>query len=267
MEIGGVDKGFLEVGLSDGTGWETLEPVPPASPDGFTCYIHGSESPPFRCVSRNIAVLADETERYSWMIVAHLPGRREFSLSWDKSVIPDYAVMTIAGLNVEDETPTSGSLSMSETDRVSCFPSYASVLAWKLEATFRARPSQDADGDLIADDWERESFGAAPCDPGDDPDGDGLSNYAEFMAGTDPTDHRSTLTISGIDRDVVDDVTVLAWESVLGRKYQLFYCDSIEDGNWQCLAEEVTGTGGTMLVPDAIPYSSVSKRFYCIRVW
>jgi len=48
-------------------------------------------------------------------------------------------------------------------------------------------PLQDSDGDLIPDDWE-SAHGLDPFTPdaNGDLDGDGFSNYAEYMAGTDP---------------------------------------------------------------------------------
>jgi hypothetical protein len=160
-----------------------------------------------------------------------------------------------------------GSLSMSENDRMSCLPNYSCVLAWKVEATCRARPSQDVDSDLIADDWERQNFGTITCDPADDPDQDGMSNYAEFVAGTSPNNRAAVLAITDICEVVGGEGAVLSWESVLGRKYQVLYRDSLGDGEWCCLGEEIVGIGGTMLIPDSAVHSNLSKRFYRLRVW
>ncbi|EIQ00389.1 hypothetical protein OpiT1DRAFT_04935 [Opitutaceae bacterium TAV1] len=44
----------------------------------------------------------------------------------------------------------------------------------------------DTDGNGIDDNWELAHFGHIGIDPTADPDGDGLSNLAEYLAGTDP---------------------------------------------------------------------------------
>lgn len=44
----------------------------------------------------------------------------------------------------------------------------------------------DSDGDGLPDDWERLAFGNLEQAASSDPDGDGSSNLAEWMAGTDP---------------------------------------------------------------------------------
>ncbi len=44
----------------------------------------------------------------------------------------------------------------------------------------------DSDGDSLPDDWEREHFPGAQAMPGDDPDGDEVSNLDEYRRGTDP---------------------------------------------------------------------------------
>jgi len=44
----------------------------------------------------------------------------------------------------------------------------------------------DADGDGLPDAWELAEFGDLAAGPGDDPDGDGLSNLEEYAGGTPP---------------------------------------------------------------------------------
>lgn len=45
----------------------------------------------------------------------------------------------------------------------------------------------DTDADTLPDAWERQYFSNLTYSPNDDPDGDGLSNYQEYLDGTDPT--------------------------------------------------------------------------------
>ena len=44
----------------------------------------------------------------------------------------------------------------------------------------------DSTGNGLPDAWELYHFGELGVDPNDDPDGDGLTNYEEYLAGTDP---------------------------------------------------------------------------------
>jgi T5SS/PEP-CTERM-associated repeat protein len=60
------------------------------------------------------------------------------------------------------------------------------------------RPT-DLDGDMIEDAWATQHFGHSPLTPAEkaaDDDGDGSSNYDEFIAGTDPKSSASTLRAS-----------------------------------------------------------------------
>lgn len=84
---------------------------------------------------------------------------------------------------------------------------------------FRAVGETDADHDGAEDWWETE-FGFDPIDPADaalDPDSDGLSNLAEFLAGTNPL-------LADTDGDGIAD----AWEVARGLNPCL-YSDAFAD--------------------------------------
>ncbi len=56
----------------------------------------------------------------------------------------------------------------------------------------------DTDGDGLPDDWELWRLGTLAYGANDDPDHDGLSNYGEFVADTDPLNSKSTLPFSSV---------------------------------------------------------------------
>lgn len=86
--------------------------------------------------------------------------------------------------------------------------------------------SADTDRDGLADAWEQQLVDANPADglrsildvrPGDDLDGDGASNLAEYLAGTDPADPASRFVLF-IPANTAGPVT-LRWTTVPGRLY------------------------------------------------
>ncbi len=68
----------------------------------------------------------------------------------------------------------------------------------------------DADGDGLADGWEREHIGSMTNLPGGDSDGDGLSNRDEYVLGTDPDDVASCQLTMSVDlaNETSSDITV-----------------------------------------------------------
>jgi VCBS repeat-containing protein len=62
-----------------------------------------------------------------------------------------------------------------------------------LTITVATNPA-DADNDGIADSYEQGTFGSTGADALGDADGDGQSNYFEYLAGTNPVDSAQTLT-------------------------------------------------------------------------
>ena len=82
----------------------------------------------------------------------------------------------------------------------------------------------DLDGDGLPDWWEKRYFtDNVSAFPGDDDDGDGMSNESEFIAGTIPNNSRSLLEILSID--VLKRGVKIRWSSVLGKNYVLERAD------------------------------------------
>ncbi len=66
-----------------------------------------------------------------------------------------------------------------------------------------------------------------PINENDDPDGDKVSNWSEYMAGTDPMDPSAFLEIIDIRRQSGNQKLV-RWPSVAGRSYRLEYATNVK---------------------------------------
>jgi hypothetical protein len=83
-----------------------------------------------------------------------------------------------------------------------------------------AAGSFDGNGDGLPDLWQIQHFGCVGCPqaaPGSDPDGDGLSNLQESLAGTSPTNSASALRITAITRSG-NDIRI-SWTAVTNKTY------------------------------------------------
>ena len=118
----------------------------------------------------------------------------------------------------------------------------------------------DTDDDGLPDAWEKTNaldklptLTAATTDT----DGDGQSNAAEYLAGTDPRNAASVLTLSATGQ------VALAHTALAGRTYRITYRDSLTTGTWLPLTTRAaTNTDATVQFTDT---PGTAQRFYRLQ--
>ncbi|MCX8155978.1 MAG: immunoglobulin domain-containing protein [Verrucomicrobiae bacterium] len=121
----------------------------------------------------------------------------------------------------------------------------------------------DTDQDGLPDDWERQNgLTVGINDANVDSDGDGHTNYQEFLAGTNPQDPNSVLALRAT---VVQGMPVLQFLAVSNRAYRLEFKNALGQPAWQLL---------TNLPPEPFnrpavlsdPAPSSTNRFYRLYI-
>jgi len=126
----------------------------------------------------------------------------------------------------------------------------------------------DSVGDGISDSWRMTQFGSptstnnascATCDP----DGDGMINLQEYLAGTAPQDSTSFLHVNSTTK-IGNDVAI-SFGTLPGMSYQVKYSSDLLSGTWLVLTSGIAGTGGILPIVDSNA-ASLTERFYRVGV-
>ncbi|PWU14632.1 MAG: hypothetical protein C5B50_16990 [Verrucomicrobia bacterium] len=122
----------------------------------------------------------------------------------------------------------------------------------------------DSVGDGISDSWRLFYFGSAAstnalscaqCDP----DGDGMTNLQEFLAGTNPNDPNSALRIIHLD----GGARMIVWNSAPGKNYQVLATSDLLSG-FVPVSGVVPSAGATTSFTGSGPASA--NKFYRVQL-
>ncbi|MBA4388353.1 MAG: hypothetical protein C0404_10255 [Verrucomicrobia bacterium] len=134
------------------------------------------------------------------------------------------------------------------------------------------RDAVDADGNGLPDRWEVKHFGGIGASPAGDSDNDGLSNVAEFVAGTDPTNRPSVLELQvsqpGANPQVEFDARQAVGTGYAGRQraFRLESAANIMAPAWSGLTgyTNVAGDGRTI---SCVLSNLSSAGFFRLKTW
>jgi hypothetical protein len=124
----------------------------------------------------------------------------------------------------------------------------------------------DGNSDGIPDSWQTTYFvslASTNAAPGADPDGDGANNFAEYLAGTVPTNDSSVLGVASIA--FVGTTFQMGIPTISNRYYQIQWADNLLNPEWMGFTNAFPGTGGTFYVADAVG-ANILLRYYRAQI-
>ena len=146
-------------------------------------------------------------------------------------------------------------------------------------AQYGGAPDRDGDGvmdgndpddnnDGVPDAWAWQYFGdRLGGAPGADTDQDGMSNWEEYVAGSDPSDRWSRFMAGPVKATGTSTPLVVECEGVASRRYQLWQRPALDSGvGWTALGSPVLcSQSGPLQIP--VPASAMTNRsFFCVSV-
>ena len=111
--------------------------------------------------------------------------------------------------------------------------------------------------------WALRRFGTTSVDPNADPDGDGMTNYQEYLAGTNPLDPQSKLALYEIHPDPRGGLAI-SWQTLPGQVYAVFRSSDLARG-FTRLQGALSATATTTSFYDATAHG-IGPFFYRVGV-
>jgi hypothetical protein len=170
-------------------------------------------------VGRLKAVDPDQTDTFSYALVPGPgdEGNAFFQINGDQLLTA--AVLkhqTAASYNLRVQVTDSAGQTSTSQLTVTVSPVYAIDLA-------------DSNSNGLPDWWELLHFGSTTgANPATDDDGDGVTNFQEWIAGTNPTNPSDKLAITSFTMDPASGQPVLGWPSAFGRLYDIEYTENLQ---------------------------------------
>jgi hypothetical protein len=133
-----------------------------------------------------------------------------------RKVSPGGTVTTVAGTGVPGYVNGRGSVAQFDSATGICLDTNGNLYVTDTGNNCIRKISPDTASIGIADDWQLAHFGHIGIDPNADPDQDGMSNFAEFWAGTDPLNANSALRIDKV-LPISGGQAQIRWQTVAER--------------------------------------------------
>jgi hypothetical protein len=180
-----------------------------------------------------------------------------------RKISPAGWVSTIAGTGVSGYQNGRGTIAQFNSPDGLCMDTNGNIYIADSNNNCIRKISPDTARIGIADDWQRAHFGYVGIDPNADPDHDGMNNYQEFWAGTDPLDSNSFFAIKSLVV-TVGGFAQISWESVAGKTYTVQYSDDAK--TWSSLGSSITSDGATTSTSDSTSIQQAQHRIYRVFV-
>jgi hypothetical protein len=119
----------------------------------------------------------------------------------------------------------------------------------------------DSDGNGMPDWWQIQYFGHIGIDPNADPDGDGMGNLQEYLAGTSPTNAASALKFESVM--LSDTNFIFSFTAVSNHSYTIQSQSVAGNGAWQkCQDIMAASSDRTLWLTNAV--AAGTNQFYRI---